>query len=205
MTSSDDGQQARSRMMARIRGRDTSPELVLRRHLWRIGLRYRLHAPIGRSRPDFVFPGPRVAVFLDGCFWHGCPDHYVAPRSSRSFWAGKLRQNVERDRRGTAALEAAGWRVLRVWEHEVGEDASGVARRVAQFVRRGDGECPTQPRVVEVEFLDSRGALERRHLLPLRGDETLVSEVRERRTDKGPRVGHLAEAERPRRERKPRR
>lgn len=110
----------RSENMSRIRGRDTSPEVELRHAVWRLGLRYRLNRRVAGIRPDFIFPGIRLAVFVDGCFWHGCPDHYVRPRSSNAeFWASKLRQNVARDERQSKQLQAQGWRVIRVWEHEV--------------------------------------------------------------------------------------
>ena len=159
---------ARSRWMARIRSRDTAPERLLRQILWRRGRRYRLHVRLGRSAPDLVFAARRVVVFLDGCFWHGCPDHYVAPRSSRAFWSAKLRANVERDIRVTADLEQ-GWTVLRFWEHQVEEDPEGVADVVeAALLGKAVRRTPSM-RVVQVDFLDTLGARERRHLVPLRG------------------------------------
>ena len=78
-----------------------------------------MHAATPAGRPDIVFPGARVAVFIDGCFWHGCPDHYVRPRSSEEFWSKKLAENCRRDSVQTKRLEDIGWRVCRVWEHEV--------------------------------------------------------------------------------------
>ncbi len=101
--------------MSRIRSRDTSPELLLRKSLWKRGLRYRCHARVCGIRPDLVFSGPRVVVFVDGCFWHGCPDHYVRPRTRTKFWQEKLRRTTDRDRLQTELLEAEGWTVLRVW------------------------------------------------------------------------------------------
>ena len=105
----------RSRMMSRIRGRNTRPERRLRQALWAAGLRYRKHAKTPVGRPDLVFVGPRVAVFVDGCFWHGCPRHYVRPRSRTDFWSRKLRENVDRDRRQTLELHVRGWTVVRIW------------------------------------------------------------------------------------------
>jgi len=114
--------------MSRIRGRDTSPEVELRHAVWRLGLRYRLNQRVAGIRPDFILPGVRLAVFVDGCFWHGCPDHYVRPRSSTAeFWASKLRQNVTRDERQSKHLQAEGWLVIRVWEHEVKHNLSSTA------------------------------------------------------------------------------
>ena len=105
--------------MARIRARHTTPERRLRAILWGAGLRYRLHYRTPEGRPDIVFPGRKVAIFIDGCFWHGCPLHYVRPRTKEEFWSKKLRENVERDDRQTLALEAKGWRVVRLWEHDL--------------------------------------------------------------------------------------
>jgi DNA mismatch endonuclease (patch repair protein) len=110
----------RSRMMAGIRGKDTKPERVVRTWLHRRGLRFRLHNRKLAGRPDLVFARHRVVLFVHGCFWHqhpGCRFAYT-PTSNRAFWAEKLGGNVERDRRNAAALEAAGWRVLTVWECE---------------------------------------------------------------------------------------
>lgn len=109
----------RSEQMARIRGKDTSPEQVLRKELWKRGVRYRLKYKIGGIQPDLVLVGRRVAVFVDGCFWHGCPEHYVLPRSRQEFWQAKLAQNVARDIEQIRFLHGKGWTVLRVWEHEV--------------------------------------------------------------------------------------
>lgn len=109
----------RSEVMSRIRRRDTVPEILLRKALWAEGLRYRVDYRTPHGRPDVVFLRSKVAIFVDGCFWHGCPDHYVRPRSRVEFWAEKLLTNVQRDRRQTLALESSGWRVLRFWEHEV--------------------------------------------------------------------------------------
>jgi len=160
--------------MSRIRSRDTGPELRLRRALWAGGLRYRLHATTPVGRPDLVFPGPRVAVFVDGCFWHGCPEHYVRPRSRTDFWTGKLRANIDRDRRQTLELENQGWRVVRLWEHTVYEalpDAVEVVRLAVQQRSSPPVPPPTCWRVVLVEALDKTGDQERRHLEDLRDPE----------------------------------
>lgn len=127
------------------RGRDTRPELQIRSRLHRMGLRFRVDhrlLAVGVScRPDLVFAGSRVVVFVDGCFWHSCPRHGELPRSNRSFWEEKLRRNAERDRRQDTALEADGWQVIRVWEHE---EPAQAARWIAEAVRArksdsGDG------------------------------------------------------------------
>jgi DNA mismatch endonuclease (patch repair protein) len=124
----------RSHCMSRIRGTDTKPEMVLRRALWSAGLRYSLHCKL-TGRPDIVFTRSRVAVFCDGCFWHGCPEHSVKPKTNHSFWSVKLAKNKARDERVVAALKAEGWTVMRFWEHEIEDDAAKLARLVVRVVR----------------------------------------------------------------------
>jgi DNA mismatch endonuclease (patch repair protein) len=111
----------RSEIMARIRGKDTLPELNLRRALWMAGIRgWRVHykkAPGGR--PDLAFPGRRIAVLVHGCFFHGCPKHYRRPASNNEYWDTKLERNMRRDRLHIRALRSAGWTVIRIWEHDL--------------------------------------------------------------------------------------
>ena len=116
------------------RRRDTSPELAVRRLLHAAGLRYRVDfAPLGgRRRADIVFTRQHVAEFIDGCYWHGCPDHATFPKRNSDYWLPKLARNVERDRETDQSLREAGWTVLRFWEHESPDD---VARRIAVAVR----------------------------------------------------------------------
>ncbi len=122
------------RSMKSNRGRDTSPELAVRRLLHASGLRYRVDfAPLGgRRRADIVFTRKRIAVFIDGCFWHGCPIHATRPKANADYWGPKLDRNIERDRETTATLESAGWTVLRFWEHESPED---VATAIVSAIR----------------------------------------------------------------------
>ena len=107
--------------MSRARRRDTKPEMLIRREAHRRGLRYKVDFPLPdlpRRRADMVFAGPRVAVFVDGCFWHSCPEHASIPRSNNDWWVRKLDTNRARDRETDAHLSDRGWTVLRFWEHE---------------------------------------------------------------------------------------
>lgn len=109
-----------ARMRAQRR-RDTAPEVALRRELHRRGARFfvdRAPLPGLRRRADLVFPRKRVAVYVDGCFWHSCPQHATAPKNNAQWWSDKLAANVVRDRDTDARLVDAGWTVVRIWEHE---------------------------------------------------------------------------------------
>ena len=132
------------RRMQLQRERDTGPEIALRRELHRRGLRYRLDAPVvpgTRRRVDIVFPTARVAVFVDGCFWHGCPEHGRRTHGVNGwYWPGKIDGNRRRDADTDERLRAAGWAVIRVWEHEQPEAvAPAVAQRVKDRLARGTG------------------------------------------------------------------
>lgn len=175
------GSLSRSEQMARIRGRNTGPERRLRSALWALGLRFRIHAATPAGRPDVVFPRQRLAVFIDGCFWHGCPLHYVRPRSRLDHWVAKLRTNVNRDRQQTLELEGLGWRVVRVWEHEVYEDLQDVVRRVRDALEDPAPIPAPDWRVVSVEPVDEVARTERRHLEQLRNPES-------KRTEEGRRI-----------------
>lgn len=133
----------RSKNMSRIRGSDTGPEVRLRRALWQEGLRYRLKSKLP-GKPDLVFPSSRVTVFVDGCFWHGCPEHAVKPETNTGFWVEKIDKNKARDVEVTEQLESAGWTVIRVWEHEVNGTVEASVERIRGVVRRT--ECKKRKR-----------------------------------------------------------
>lgn len=124
----------RSRLMSRVRSRDTGIEMAVRRAVHARGLRYRTHVRSLPGTPDLVFAGPKVAVFVDGDFWHGWRlpawRHTLSP-----YWAGKIEGNRRRDRRNFARLRRRGWLVLRVWGHDVFADAGKVADRIESAVR----------------------------------------------------------------------
>jgi DNA mismatch endonuclease (patch repair protein) len=124
--------------MSRVRNRDTDAELALRRELHLRGMRYRVNHRIeglGRARPDIVFTKAKVAVFVDGCFWHRCPEHATFPRSNEVWWAEKLDVNVSRDRETDRLLAQLEWQVVRVWEHE---DPATAANRVQEILGSSD-------------------------------------------------------------------
>lgn len=103
------------------RGKDTKPEIALRSALFRAGLRFRKNVrplPGHRCEVDILFPGSHVAVFLDGCFWHGCPEHETSPAANGEWWKAKLATNRARDVANQLMLESSGWAVVRIWEHE---------------------------------------------------------------------------------------
>jgi DNA mismatch endonuclease (patch repair protein) len=170
--------------MSRIRGKDTSPELLLRRALWAAGLRYRVHYRTPAGRADLALVKARLAIYIDGCFWHGCPEHYVRPRSRVEFWGGKLRENVERDRRQTLRLEEAGWRSCRLWEHEVFEELPAVVRRIESLAQTAGPPPEVSWRVIQAEAIARSDKLERWTLQDLR-DATVERVIeRVRTTDK---------------------
>ncbi|WP_234334582.1 very short patch repair endonuclease [Streptomyces sp. NRRL B-1347] len=120
--------------MSRQASRDTAQELAVRRLLHGKGLRYRVHVPVAgmpRRTMDVAFGKLRIAVFLDGCFWHGCPEHATSPRANAQWWRSKLDRNMARDLETTNHLRSEGWTVLRFWEHE---PAEAIADRVAATV-----------------------------------------------------------------------
>ena len=126
----------RSAVMRRVKGRDTSPELKVRRLLWRLGARYRLHRKDLPGSPDIVLPGRRLAIFVHGCFWHGhdCARGARVPKANRDYWVGKIARNRARDAATRAKLEALGWRVEVIWECEL-KDMAALRQRLATLLK----------------------------------------------------------------------
>ncbi|MBN9622996.1 MAG: very short patch repair endonuclease [Actinobacteria bacterium] len=132
------------------RRRDTLPELRLRSLLHAKGLRYRVDRPIRIDgfrpiRPDIVFGRARVAVFVDGCYWHGCPEHHQPSKSNVSYWHAKISRNQERDRENDAALGSAGWKVLRFWEHDDADEAATATERAVSAALTARSGVPIGP------------------------------------------------------------
>ncbi|MFC3067999.1 very short patch repair endonuclease [Phenylobacterium soli] len=126
----------RSAVMRRVKGKDTSPELAVRRALTRLGARYRLHRKDLPGHPDIVMPGRRLTLFVHGCFWHGhdCARGARVPKANRDYWVAKVERNRARDARSREALQAAGWRVETLWECEL-KDAAALEARLRGILR----------------------------------------------------------------------
>jgi DNA mismatch endonuclease, patch repair protein len=125
-----------SAQMARMPTKSTGPEVRLRREMHRMGLRFRLHPKDLPGRPDITLPIARIAVFVDGCFWHGCPQHGTAPKNNEQWWRTKIATNVARDRVKDDQLQRMGWLVIHVWEHDDPAAAAAQIRR-HWLTRRG--------------------------------------------------------------------
>ena len=148
-----------SRIMARVRNRDTKPELALRKALWRRGLRYRLHVKLP-GKPDIIFPGRQIAVFVDGDFWHGNAWRVRGMRSfdaqftninNADFWRKKILANMERDSNINVILSASGWTVFRVFESQLDRDIESVVSQIEFLVRTEPGKSVTDCRIVMAE------------------------------------------------------
>lgn len=140
MSSPEPSSVAAQRRMRATRQRDTAAEMAIRRILHALGFRFRVDfqvLPDKRTRADIVFTRAKVAIFVDGCFWHSCPIHQTRPKANADWWTAKLEKNRERDARANQFLLSAGWHVERVWEHESPEDA---ASRIAEIVRDRSGK-----------------------------------------------------------------
>ncbi len=122
----------RSAIMRRVKGKDTAPELVVRKLIWRMGGRYRLHRADLPGKPDIVLPGRKLAIFVHGCFWHGhdCARGARVPQANREYWLSKVARNTARDAETRVRLEAAGWRTAVIWECDL-KDRPALERRLA--------------------------------------------------------------------------
>lgn len=123
------------RVMRANVGKESAPEMALRSSLHSRGLRFKKSCrpePTVRCTADIVFRRKQVCVFVDGCYWHGCPLHFVPPHKNRDWWLEKIQANIDRDCRQTELLEGLGWKVIRIWEHEIKEDLDAAAERVRE-------------------------------------------------------------------------
>jgi len=131
--------ETRSKIMSCIRGKDTKPEIRLRKELFRRGYRYRLSYRFKEPNftPDLVMVSRRTCIFIDGCFWHKCPKCFKKPKSKKRYWREKIDRNVERDKEQNAYLMANGWKIIRIWEHEVIKNLDLVIDRIINELEKG--------------------------------------------------------------------
>jgi DNA mismatch endonuclease, patch repair protein len=123
----------RKHNMSRIRGKNTTPEIKFRKLLYARGFRgYRIHPDLP-GKPDIAFTRQKIAIFIDGCFWHKCPIDFKEPDTRKDFWLKKINSNVERDRKTDFELKSLGWTVFRVWEHEIRKDPAAAVQRLTAF------------------------------------------------------------------------
>ena len=124
----------RSKIMSKIKSKDTSPEKKLRKALWEKGYRYRIHYKLP-GKPDIVFVSKKTAIFVDGCFWHKCPKCYIPPKSNKKYWLPKIEKNVERDKENTKRLQKEGWKVIRIWEHEINKQFEKTLSNIEKILK----------------------------------------------------------------------
>lgn len=126
----------RSFNMSQIKGKNTNPEIQFRKYIWIRGIRgYRLHSKI-KGKPDLYFPKKKIAVFIDGCFWHQCPICFKKPKTNKKFWSNKIRENVERDLNTDIFLEKQGINVIRLWEHEIKTDIDNCFNEIKKIINK---------------------------------------------------------------------
>jgi DNA mismatch endonuclease (patch repair protein) len=120
--------------MSKIRGKNTGPEIKLRKLLWSAGIRgYRVHYDLP-GKPDIVFVKKKIVLFIDGCFWHKCPIDFQEPETRKDFWMKKINSNVDRDERNNRQLSDAGWTVIHIWEHEMRKEPEKVVQRICEML-----------------------------------------------------------------------
>ena len=120
--------------MSKIRGKNTGPEIKLRKLLWSAGIRgYRVHYNLP-GKPDIVFVKKKIVIFIDGCFWHKCPMDFQEPETRKDFWMKKINSNVERDEKINRQLSDTGWTVIRIWEHEMRKEPEKVVQRICEML-----------------------------------------------------------------------
>jgi DNA mismatch endonuclease (patch repair protein) len=128
----------RSFNMSRIRGSDTNPEIILRKALWNEGFRYTKKNKDIPGKPDLAFRKKRLVVFIDGCFWHRCPQHFKQPANNAEFWQKKIQSNIERDEKVNRMLQTEGWKVIRIWEHDVRSNFDKTKQMIIKALHKTD-------------------------------------------------------------------
>lgn len=125
----------RSYCMSQIKGKNTKSEIILRRALWNLGYRYRIKNKLP-GKPDLVFSSYKIVIFIDGCFWHKCPYHFIQPKTRTEFWLNKISSNVARDLRNNEMLKAQGWLVIRVWEHDIKKSLENTVTNIVDALQK---------------------------------------------------------------------
>jgi DNA mismatch endonuclease (patch repair protein) len=129
-------QEQRKLNMSRIRAKNTGPEIKLRKLLYAQGIRgYRIHYNL-QGKPDIVFTKKKIAIFIDGCFWHKCPICFQEPETSKEFWMKKIQSNIDRDKKVNEQLKEDGWTVMRFWEHEVRKNPDEIVKKISEMTRK---------------------------------------------------------------------
>lgn len=126
--------ETRSRIMSSIKGKDTKPELQIRKAIWALGKRYRIHDKTVFGTPDISSRSKKVAVFIDGCFWHGCSRCYTEPKTNTEFWREKISRNKERRKNVKTELKKKNWKILQFWEHQVKQDSERISLKIAEVL-----------------------------------------------------------------------
>ena len=126
--------ETRSKIMSSIRSKNTKPELQIRKKVWALGKRYRIHDKTVFGTPDISNKSKKVAIFIDGCFWHGCDRCYVEPKTNTEFWRNKIVRNKERREKVRMDLKKDNWKILQFWEHQVTLDSKRIASRIAELL-----------------------------------------------------------------------
>ena len=125
----------RSEVMSRVRAKETGLEIKFRKALWKEGFRYRKNVRKYFGTPDIVLKKYKVVIFIDSCFWHGCKKHGTRPKTRKSFWKKKIERNIERDREVSKHYRKIGWRIIRIWEHEIKKDADAVIEKTIKYLK----------------------------------------------------------------------
>jgi len=120
--------------MSRIRAKNTGPEVKIRKLLFAVGIRgYRIHHNLA-GKPDIVFTKKKIVIFIDGCFWHKCPICFQEPETRKEFWMKKIQSNIDRDKKVNELLKNDGWKVIRIWEHEIKKDPDTAVKKILEFL-----------------------------------------------------------------------
>lgn len=124
----------RSAIMRAVKAKDTKLEIAFRSALWKHGMRFCKHVKSLPGKPDIVFPSLRMSIFIDSCFWHGCPIHFRIPKSNINYWEHKINRNRQRDEEINRKYKEMGWEIVRIWEHEIKEDLEKAVTKIQEIV-----------------------------------------------------------------------